>query len=250
MATLDPNAVAGKVSKITSNSSRAMLSRKVVVHSLQAQRVIWRNFEKLRQSLFSIAVYLPLSHSEEEVKQIDNYIDTEFEKVQTELNTSHAQISKILKEDLGVDELVEFSNPMELEIKLDTPRINRFLQLVLMLDDLMRMVETMWLCTQISQAERGRQVFTWQQRLIKLSARIIGMEQRIRSSAKNKGVEVDEEQGSDNFNFAEESDKAEAEEILNNNMAGELGSNDRTAAKAPKTKASSSPKKLVEESIA
>lgn len=249
MATLDPNAVAGRVSKITSNHSRAMLSRKVVIHSLQAQRVVWRNFEKLRHSLFSIAVYLPISHSEDEVKQIDNYIDTEFDKVQTELNTSREQMSKILKEDLGVENFVEFSNPMELEIKLDTPRINRFLQLVLMLDELMRMVETMWLCTQITQTERSRQVFTWQQRLIKLSARIIGMEQRIRSSAKRKGVELDEDSGSDSFNFAAESDKAEAEELLN---AG-LESEDATKATVPtpsKSKTAEKKTKVVAEESA
>lgn len=211
MANIDADVVSQKVGTIVSNYSRAMMTRNITLHSLQAQRVVYRNFDKLRQTLFSISVILPQTHSEEEVKTIDAYIDSAFDQVMKELEKSQDQMKKVL-DDMGVAEVIEFSNPMLLSIKLDTPRISRFLGLIMLLDDLIRTVETMWLCGQFTQDQRTQSTSQWQRRLLKLSARIIGMEQRIRNSAKTKGLDVNSETNSpDAFDIEKESAFAEAE---------------------------------------
>ena len=62
----------------TANSpySRAVLHRSVEFKSLQAQRVMHRSFNKLKQSFFSLSVILRIiSDDESVIERIDEYID-------------------------------------------------------------------------------------------------------------------------------------------------------------------------------
>ena len=172
---------------IHSPYSRAIIERTVEFKSLQAQRVMNRNFERLKQSLFSLSVILRIiTDNEEEIEKIDTYIGDQFSAAENELAAAKAQLKKIL-EDNGIDNLADYSKPETYHVTLDTPRANTFLRLVSQLDELMVYMDTAWLAGEMDDKQKKNATFQWQQRLIKLSARIIELEKRSRVAAEKKG---------------------------------------------------------------
>ena len=172
---------------VNSPYSRAIIQRTVEFNSLQAQRVMHRSFEKLKQSLFSLSVILRIiSDNETEIEKIDAYIDEQFVSAEEDLATEQARLRKVL-EDNGIEDLAGYSKPETYEIELDSPRANTFLRLIAQLDNLMLLIDTAWLCGEFDDKQKKNATFQWQQRLIKLSGRIIALEKRARLAATKKG---------------------------------------------------------------
>ncbi|MBX2808144.1 MAG: hypothetical protein KTR20_05875 [Cellvibrionaceae bacterium] len=173
--------------------SRAIIQRKVEFRSLQAQRVMHRSFNKLQQSVFSVSVILKIiSDDEDEISKIDDYIDEHFIETEKELTLEQSRIRQIL-DDNGIEEMASYSKPKAYDVQLDSPRANTFLRLVGHLDALILLIDTAWLCGELTDKQKKQTSFQWQQRLIKLAARIMGLEKRARIAAFNqgKGDEVD-----------------------------------------------------------
>lgn len=179
--------------------SRAIIHRKICLNSLQAQRVMSRSFEKLRQSLFSLSVILPiLSKDEDEIEAIDTYITEQFGTVETDLAQAVGQLKKVL-EDNGIEETAHYSQPETYELVLDTPKTTTFLRLVADLDELMLLIDTAWLLGEFDDKQKKNATFMWQQRLIKLAGRLINIEKRARAAASKSGKteEVEEKAPTD-----------------------------------------------------
>ncbi|EOW3238702.1 hypothetical protein ACOV3A_004568 [Citrobacter freundii] len=68
-------------------------------------------------------------------------------------------------------------------------QVAQFAHLIRKLDTLMGIVDTLWLNTVLTSKQRTDATYQWQQRLIKLAGRIIGIEKRARISAHSKGKE-------------------------------------------------------------
>lgn len=172
---------------VNSPYSRAIIPRTVEFNSLQAQRVMHRSFEKLKQSLFSLSVILRIiSDSEIEIEKIDAYIDEQFASAEEDLATEQARLRKVL-EDNGIEDLAGYSKPQTYKIELDSPRAKTFLSLIAQLDNLMLLVDTAWLCGEFDDKQKKNATFQWQQRLIKIAGRIIALEKRARVAATKKG---------------------------------------------------------------
>ena len=172
---------------VNSPHSRAIIQRTVEFNSLQAQKVMHRSFEKLKQSLFSLSVILRIiSDNETEIEKIDAYIDEQFVSAEEDLATEQARLRKIL-EDNGIEDLAGYSKPETYKIELDSPRANTFVRLIAQLDNLMLLIDTAWLCGEFDDKQKKNATFQWQQRLIKLAGRIIALEKRARVAATKKG---------------------------------------------------------------
>jgi hypothetical protein len=191
---------------VNSPYSRAIIERKVSFKSLQAQRVMNRSFDKLKQALFSISVILPIiSQDEEEIESITAYIDEQFSSAESEINSARDQISKIL-EDNGIEQMAQYSKPEEFVVELDTPKAGTFLRLVSELDLLMGLIDTAWLSGEFDDKQKKNSTFQYQQRLIKLAGKLISLEKRARvaASKRGKGDEVEEKAPVDNAELHED----------------------------------------------
>ncbi len=92
-------------------------------------------------------------------------------------------------EDNGIDMMPGYTNPNEYTIEINSPQVAQFAHLIRKLDTLMGIVDTLWLNTVLTSKQRTDATYQWQQRLIKLAGRIIGIEKRARISAHSKGKE-------------------------------------------------------------
>lgn len=187
----DPRLVQGRVGEVESLLSRAVMHRPIQLGSLHAQRVVWRQFLSLRRSLFSISVILPLvfQDDDESIEAVEKIIASRFSEVRKTLTNSKAQLQKTLNSD-GIEKLFPFNNTLNLNVAIDSPMASQYIDLVLVLDELVQYIETMWLSGNIDNKHRKVEVDKWEKALMRLSVSIIQEERRIKNAAKRKGIET------------------------------------------------------------
>lgn len=190
--------------------SRPVFKRVLKVNSLQAQRVIERSFQRVSDSLFSIDVILRIIGEQDEIDQVESIIQEHIEKVSVDLDTATNQLKKLM-EDNGIEGAPEYTSPNQYDIEINSPQVAQFAHLVRKLDNLMLLVDTLWLNSILTSKQRKDATYQWQQRLIKLAGRIIGIEKRARISAHSKGKKDEVEAAAPTQEITDEEIASEAD---------------------------------------
>jgi hypothetical protein len=173
--------------------SRPVFRQKLVLNSLQAQRVMERSFDRASSALFSLDVILRIIGDQEEIDQVEEIIQNHISATSEEMDNAMNQLRKIMA-DNGIDAVPGYSAPAEYTIEITSPQVAQIARLIRGLDELMSLVDTLWLNSILSSQQRSDATFQWQQRLIKLAGKIIGIEKRARISAHSKGKEKEVEE--------------------------------------------------------
>lgn len=168
--------------------SRPVFTQVLKLNSLQAQRVMERSFGRVSNSLFSIDVILRIIGEQDEIDQVETVILEHLSRLSEDLDKATAQFNKLI-EDNGIDMMPGYTHPHEYTIEINSPQVAQFAHQIRKLDNLMGIVDTLWLNTILTSKQRTDATYQWQQRLIKQAGRIIGIEKRARISAHNKGKE-------------------------------------------------------------
>ncbi|MFC6674299.1 hypothetical protein [Marinobacterium aestuariivivens] len=166
--------------------SRPVFRQKLTVNSLQAQRVMERSFDRVSNALFSLDVILRIIGDQTEINQVEEIVQGHIERVAEDMAKAMEQLKKVMS-DNGIEAVPGYSAPTEYSIEITSPQIAQIARLIRNLDELMSLVDTLWLNSILSSQQRSDATYEWQQRLIKLAGRIIGMEKRARISAHSKG---------------------------------------------------------------
>jgi len=176
--------------------SYAIIKQKLTLNSIQAQRVVQRSLKHISQALFSLDVILRVVGDAEDIDQVENIIQELIDKVVHDMSLTRAQVTQQLKEN-GITDAIEYSAPQEYVVEITTPQTSQFVHLIRELDTLTGQVEALWLSGAFTSKQREQATFHWQQRLIKLAGRIIGIQKRAKSAAYKKGKqqEVDSQIG-------------------------------------------------------
>lgn len=166
--------------------SRPVFRQNLNVNSLQAQRVMERSFDRVSNALFSLDVILRIIGEQEEINQVEEIIHGHIDKVSEDMTKAMDQLKKVMN-DNGIEAVPGYSAPVNYPIEITSPQVAQFALLIRNLDTLMSLVDTLWLNSILTSQQRSDATYEWQQRLIKLAGRIIGMEKRARISAHTKG---------------------------------------------------------------
>lgn len=193
--------------------SRPVFRQALNVNSLQAQRVMERSFDRVSNALFSLDVILRIIGDQKEIDQIEEIVQGHIDKVSEDMTKAMTQLQKVMT-DNGIEAVPGYSAPVEYSIEITSPQVAQFARLIRNLDSLMSLVDTLWLNSILSSQQRSDATYEWQQRLIKLAGRIIGMEKRARISAHTKGKaqEVNEAAPEQETTDPELSSEAEADD--------------------------------------
>ena len=170
--------------------------REMVLNSHQAQRIIQRGFRRTARALYSIDVILRIIGDADEATQVEemitNLINEEYKAIQQE----KSRLEKIIK-DNGIDMLPEYTHPEKITLPISSPQSSRFVAIIQELDELMRLIDTLWLNHIMTNSQRGKGTWRWQTRILGLGRRIVNIEMRARKAARTsgKGEAVDKELG-------------------------------------------------------
>ncbi len=166
--------------------SRPVFRQVLKVNSLQGQHVMARSFERVSNALFSIGVVLRVLCAPEEIDRVESVVMEDFSKTSTDLDRAIAQFTKLM-EDNGVDAMPEYTHPNEYAIEIKSPQAARFAALIRKLDELMALVDTLWLNAVLNDKQRSDIGYQWRQRLVRLGGRIVAIERRAHAAARARG---------------------------------------------------------------
>lgn len=174
------------------SSSKAVMKKEVGLNTLQAQKVLRRSFSRLGESMFSASVVLRGRCEKTIVDEVIQLIEEHFTGVEEEMATPEAQTVALLEQH-GISDSPDYSNRMVYEVEIKAPMAMRFIGLVERLDVLISRFDTLWLNGVLSDSQRSDWTFQWQQRLIKMASRVMGIEKSARQKADKQYRESMEE---------------------------------------------------------
>lgn len=166
--------------------SSPVIKRNIELNSLQAQKVITRSFEKLAESLFTISVILRAVGEREHVDEAENLINGHFEAVTADLNEKLEQLRELVQQN-GIAVSPDYTNAVVFSIEINTPHLGRFAGLVTQLDELITLIDALWLNAVFDSRQASNAKYEWRQRLIRVAGKIIGMAKRVRTEAYQNG---------------------------------------------------------------
>ncbi|QSA99792.1 RHS repeat protein [Methylomonas sp. EFPC1] len=104
----------------------------------------------------------------------------------TQLQQEKTRLEK-LKADNGITETPTYTHPTEFVARIASPQIAQFVELIRLLDQLMIVMDTLWLCQVIDNKHCAEARYHWQQRLQRLANRIVTIERQAHRAAYAQG---------------------------------------------------------------
>ena len=176
----------------TSDLSRPVLHRNMALYSREAQQVARRLLDRVGYSLFSIEVILQLIADADDIDKVEDIIVQDIQKSGTVMTDECKRLEKLMA-DTGLSEadVPTYTRPAEVRMEISSPLVVHYGQLLILLDEVMKLLHTLWLNSAIDKRQDRLARKQWTQHLNKLSTRIIEIERRTRKKARASGKQDD-----------------------------------------------------------
>ena len=166
--------------------SRPVFERTIKINSEQAIRVIRKSYDRLIKSLYAIDVILRIVGAEQAIDELESIVSKMIGDCADQLQQEKARLDKIYTEN-GLTELPIYTNPQDFKAQITSPQVAQFLELIKLLDQLMIVMDALWLCQILNNKLCSEAHYHWQQRLQRLASRIVTIERIAHRAAYEQG---------------------------------------------------------------
>ena len=170
--------------------SNAVIKRKVILKTIQAQRVSNRSYKQTAFHLFTLDVVLRAISDRPKADEVESIVQNLIAKVEDDIDKTRSQMTAIM-EDKGYSGEPDYTEPLSVEFNIPSPYATRFVNLIIELDHLIAQVELLWLSGELTSAQREHATYQWQHRLSKLAGRIIGVVRLAKKAAYKHGKKTE-----------------------------------------------------------
>lgn len=185
--------------------SRPVFERTFNINSEQAIRVIRDSYNRLMHSLYAIDVILRIIGQEQAVDELEELVSAMIAECAEDLQQEKARLDT-LKSENGITETPTYTHPREFIAKIVSPQVAQFVELIRLLDQLIIVMDTLWLCQIIESKHYTAARYQWQQRLQRLASRIVTIERQAHQAAYEHGKGEEVRMAQENSGLVMESD--------------------------------------------
>lgn len=186
--------------------SRPVLERTLILRSEQAQRIMAREGDRVMRSLHAIAVVFRATLPAETVDALEMESGALIDEAAEAIAAEIARVSAI-RETEGVDLRPTYSHPGETPVRILCPRAHDFVAMIEGLDELMILVDSLWLSGWLTNRNRCEAAYQWQQRILRIARKIAAIETAVRAGLREP-VEADEAPGPETSDVLPEMEEA------------------------------------------
>lgn len=162
---------------------------KVTLRTPCAQRIYNRTFAEVARNLYSLNVVARLiSKNEQTVDELNAIVEQRFSEVE-ELVTAEIERIKVLRDESGIEAVPEYTDPKTFECDVSTPMALKYIKLLRNIDEIVVLLDSLWLTEEIDDKQKLRGEYLWQSRAIKLSNQFRDLYSRSRSAQKRQRQE-------------------------------------------------------------
>lgn len=159
-----------------------------------ATRVFENTAAPAQQSLFVLQVILPQT-SKVDTSVLDSvmeYVNAKFVEIESEMQGAMDRMN-VLKNESGARVARQYFHAEMVTVQAMTPMFTRFIELIVRMDDLMQLVDSLWFARRLNDKQRAEVINQWRNRLIRfnrelymLKVRAASHAEKIRNDARNK----------------------------------------------------------------
>lgn len=177
------------------SASRPVLELDVKILSQPARQVFDRTFRYAAINLYAIDRIATIVLGPDVYREAAATVNGWFDEYKQKLAEERTRVDTI-REQMGLpkDQVTTYSNPQTYKAEISTPLAVKYLKLIEALDEFARLVDTLWLHGAFDDTHKVEvRIYSWKQRLIKISGHIRQLAQELRRRIKDKGIVVPKE---------------------------------------------------------
>lgn len=163
-------------------SSRPVIKREFTFRSLQAERVYRRNFSVAQAHMYSMLIMNRVHQRNRLAERASDAIEEYFGDVDKEINNEIARYMIMCEEYDVTPNDTTYTNPIKKEVEITLPQGNRLMNLIMKLDELMVIIDTLWWGGAMDEKHNITQARLWEEKVAKVTSRIRNMYQHIRKA--------------------------------------------------------------------
>jgi len=178
--------------KVEERASRPVSQSKIILHSVQAQRIYERNYSIISAHLYSMLVMPRIYKRQDVAETASKEVMGKLQKITDDLRSEIERIEKI-KTDNGIEDLsISYSNVKTIQAEVTTPQALTFLQLLVQLDHLIKGLDTLWMGGVIDDNQKSDGAYQWQRRLVKFTGQIRQLDAILKKGLKQTAEDPEE----------------------------------------------------------
>lgn len=162
-------------SSLFSSVSQPSIRETITLHSASAQKIMEREFNRLASSFFYLDVSMLYAGDTKIIEEYRAATDIAYTQLKQEIQTA-VHNTKKLAEKNNITGAVSYQHVKQYDVEITNPRSMEFLQLILLFDELIKSVDTVWIRNEAlvgGSKKRLEHHQEWQRRIIRFIQEII-----------------------------------------------------------------------------
>lgn len=173
--------------------SKPVLRRRLEVKSELARRLLTRGVWNTAGALYRIEAVWRMIGRDEEIDRIESMVMYYLEKCAKELKEERERLDVLLEEG-GVEELPDYTQKQMVQIRILSPAISRYVNIILEADAVIQRLDAAWLTGIVTNLDRKQKMLYWISELRSMRKKIRELETKTRELAIGRGKQSSLEQ--------------------------------------------------------
>lgn len=169
-------------------SSRPFMVQQYSLQSFHAQQVFKRGFDIYSRSVYSISVVLRAVATEENVREVEGFLDEKLNNASEDLQHEIAQLVKTAEDNGITCGNVDYSNPGTVEAKISSHRSARYINLIREYDNLVANLDALWLSGMVSDRDYSQKIYEWKRRILRIANHARGVVRQLAAESRKRNV--------------------------------------------------------------
>jgi hypothetical protein len=146
-----------------------------------ASKVFENTFEPAQNTFFMLQVILPKTSLKDNsvLESVMEYVEGKFTELETEMTQTTDRLL-VLKQDANARTARQYFHAEMLTVQVMTPLFERFLALIIRMDELMQLVDSLWFARRLNDKQRAEVINQWRNRLVKFNREVYLLKERAR----------------------------------------------------------------------
>lgn len=165
--------------------SRAVMSVSLTLNSFEAQKVFKNTFKVTGNHIYNIGIMSRIAGNQAAAEEAERQIQELFAKLRGDIQAEHDRL-KLLVDAAAIDFTLNYEHPLAVSANIVAPTVNQYLRIIVQLDELMRLCDTLWHGGEFTEAQKVECGYLWQRRVTKLHNVIRNLHDLLRKKGKEK----------------------------------------------------------------
>jgi len=146
-----------------------------------ASKVFENTFEPAQNTFFMLQVILPKTSLKDNtvLESVMEYVEGKFTELENEMTQTTDRLL-VLKQDAQARTARQYFHAEMLTVQVMTPLFERFLALIIRMDELMQLVDSLWFARRLNDKQRAEVINQWRNRLVKFNREVYLLKERAR----------------------------------------------------------------------